>query len=132
MNIYSVKILFRYETEESDRAIYEERVCLFRAESFEQARQMAESTALSQEFEYYNVYARNVKFRYYCIAEDYLLFDALEFENGTEVFSTHFEMKNPHDDPVEKRYQRCSVEDMYIIRNSEYNGLWIDYEPEND
>lgn len=40
-------------------------------------------------------------------------------------------MKTSEDDPIEKRYNSCSVQDMYIIRQAEFNGLWIDYEPED-
>ena len=37
MEIYSVKILFKYEIEDSDRAIYEESLRLFYAESLDEA-----------------------------------------------------------------------------------------------
>lgn len=130
MEIYSVKILFKYEIEDSDRAIYEESLRLFHAESFDDAFDKAKKMAMDEEREYINVYAKKVKYRFYENAEAFWLFDELEFEDGLEVFSTNFELKNPDDDPVDKRYYSCSVQDMYIIRQAEFNGLWINYEPE--
>lgn len=130
MEIYSVKILFKYEIEDSDRAIYEESLRLFYAESLDEAFDKAKKMAMEEEWEYINVYAEKVKYRFYENTEAFRLFDELEFEDGLEVFSSYFEMKDPDDDPVDKRYYSCSVQDMYIIRQAEYNGLWIDYEPE--
>ncbi len=130
MEIYSVKILFKYEIEDSDRAIYEESLRLFYAESLDEAFDKAKKMAMEEEWEYINVYAEKVKYRFYENTEAFRLFDELEFEDGLEVFSTYFEMKDPDDDPVDKRYYSCSVQDMYIIRQAEFNGLWIDYEPE--
>lgn len=130
MEIYSVKILFKYEIEDSDRAIYEESLRLFYAESLDEAFDKAQKMAMEEEWEYINVYARKVKYRFYENTEAFRLFDELEFEDGLEVFSSYFEMKDPDDDPVDKRYYSCSVQDMYIIRQAEFNGLWIDYEPE--
>lgn len=130
MEIYSVKILFKYEIEDSDRAIYEESLRLFYAESLDEAFDKAKKMAMEEEWEYINVYARKVKYRFYENTEAIRLFDELEFEDGLEVFSSYFEMKDPDDDPVDKRYYSCSVQDMYIIRQAEFNGLWIDYEPE--
>jgi len=126
MNIYSVKILFRYSIEESPRALYEESTRLFHAESFEDAHSMAVRMAMREEYEYFNVYARKVRISFYAIADDFWLFDNLDFVDGTEVFSSHFEMKNPDDDPLEMRFNRCSLEDMYILRQAQFNGLWID------
>ena len=94
MKIYSVKILFRYEIENSNRSIYEESLRLFHAESFDEALDKAKKIAFDEEWEYINVYARQVKYRFYKIASDYWLFDELEFEDGIEVFSEHFEMKS--------------------------------------
>ena len=85
---------------------------------------------MEEEWEYINVYAGKVKYRFYENTEAFRLFDELEFEDGLEVFSSYFEMKDPDDDPVDKRYYSCSVQDMYIIRQAEFNGLWIDYESE--
>lgn len=130
MEIYSVKILFKYEIEDSDRAIYEESLRLFYAESLDEAFDKAKKMAMEEEWEYINVYAEKVKYRFYENTEAFRLFDELEFEDGLEVFSSYFEMKDPDDDPVDKRYYSCSVQDMYIIRQAEFNGLWIDYEPE--
>lgn len=131
MKIYSVKILFKYDIEGSNRSIYEESLRLFHAESFDEALDKAKKIAFDEEWEYINVYARQVKYRFYKIVSDYWLFDELEFEDGTEVFSEHFEMKSSEDDPIEKRYNSCSIKDMYIIRQAEFNGLWVDYEPED-
>lgn len=132
MEIYSVKILFKYEVESSDRVIYEESIRLFHAESFDEASDKAKKIAFDEEREYINVYAKKVNYRFYEIVDDFWLFDELEFEDGTEVFSEYFEMKNSEDEPIYTRYNSCSVEDLYIIRQAEFNGLWIDDEQEGN
>ncbi len=126
MEIYGVKIIFQYLIENESRIIYEESVRLFHAESFDGAFDKAEKMAKDEEYEYMNVYAERVKYRFYKNAEAFRLFDKLEFEDGSEVFSTHFEMQDAGDDLIEKRYCSCSAEDMYIIRQAEFNGVWTE------
>lgn len=48
MKIYSVKILFKYEIEDSNRAIYEESLRLFHAESFDEALDKAKKLLLTR------------------------------------------------------------------------------------
>lgn len=118
MEIYSVKMLYKFSVENVNRILYEESVCLFHAENFDDAFEKAEKFAEKQYDEYLNIYGNTVIYQLSDLVEAFIIDDEMEFEDGTEVFSTIFEMKNTRDNPLDCRYSRCPAEDMYIIRHA--------------
>ncbi len=121
MEIYSVKLLLQYTIENESRKIYEESTRLFHAKSYEDAFEKAENYAVScLSYEYTNIHRQKVKYGFYDVIGAFSLFDDLNFKDGTEVFSVHFELKNSDNDPIENRYECCSIDDMYILRNIDF------------
>lgn len=121
MKIYAVKLLFQYTVENENRRFYEESIRLFHADSPDEAFEKAEKMAAGETDEYVNTDGKKVKYSFYDSVGTFWLFDEPEFEDGTEVYSVYFEMENPEDDPIEKRYKCCTAEDMYPLRNAELN-----------
>ncbi len=121
MNTYGVKILFQNIIENENRRIYEESVQLFHAESSDEAFEKAEKLARESRFEYTNIYGKKVTYKLYDSIEAFIIYDDISFKDGAEVFSTIFEMKNPSNDPIECRYNACTIEEMLILRNIEFN-----------
>lgn len=121
MNIYAVKLLFQYIIQDEKQSFYEESIRLFHAETPDEAFEKAETMAAGEADEYINTDGKKVRYSFYDSVGTFWLFDEPEFEDGTEVYSVFFEMENPEDDPIEKRYKCCSVEDMYPLRNAEFN-----------
>lgn len=120
MKNYAVRLLFQFIIENESRKIYEESIRLFYAKSHDEAFEKAEQIAKCESFEYTNVYSQKVTYKLYDLIESFIIYDKMNFADGTEVFSTIFEMKNPSDDPIEQRFKSCSVDDLYVLRNDDF------------
>lgn len=122
MDIYGVRLLMQFVIENESRKFYEESVRLVHAESFDDALKKAEKIAENENLEYTNIQGKKVTFKIYGSVEAFVIYDKISFEDGAEVFSTVFEINDTEDDPIKKCFSSCSADDMYILRNIEFNA----------
>ncbi len=128
MNWYSVKLLYKMtvtgkpepalmdEYFSNSTEFFEESIVLAKADSFENAFQIAEDNARKNTEVYINKYGQAVTKKLYDTINCFELCDSPQML--TEVYSTIF-CKNEGSDEnsaIDKRYESCSVEKMHMLR----------------
>ncbi|MGF9889634.1 DUF4288 domain-containing protein [Priestia megaterium] len=137
---YGVKVLYKHlivgkpNTEKidenyEDHQIFEESILLIKAQSFDQAYEIAEKEAKECEDSYTNVYDQTVKFQFIESLDAFLLYEEDELPSGTEVYSRFLHMpKEEKLANVLSRYYPEVTEDeterirkSFILRNRDFN-----------
>lgn len=125
MDWYSVKLIYKYTvTGEPDPILvdkffsgrtkfYEESVVLVVADSFEEAYKVAESNASMDE--YMNKYGQTVTMELYDAVDCFRFYE--QPQALTEVYSTIFSDDADIESLVDKRYERCTIEEMHVLRH---------------
>ena len=121
-NLYGVKVIYKYTVGNGDNTVFfEEQILMVKADSFDEAYELAEKYADKCCDEHINPYGQSVKSEIYKMADCFLAFD--EEDNVTEVYSMVTKNKTnlSKDEFADILTNQCSKEEMYVLRYKEFN-----------
>ena len=137
---YGVKVLYKYlivgkpniekiDQNYEEHQIFEESILLIKAQSFDQAYEIAEKKAKECEDSYTNVYDQTVKFQFIESLDAFLLCEEEELPNGTEVYSRflHVPKKESLANVLSRYYPEVTEDETdlirknFILRNRDFN-----------
>jgi len=137
---YGVKVLYKYliigspniekiDENYEDHQVFEESILLIKAQTFDQAYEIAEKKAKECEGSYTNVYDQIVKFQFVESLDAFLLCEEDELQSGTEVYSRflHIPKEESLANVLSRHYPEV-IEDetehirkSFILRNKDFN-----------
>ncbi|NLR46346.1 DUF4288 domain-containing protein [Priestia megaterium] len=137
---YGVKVLYKHivsgkptpekiDTNYNEHQIFEESILLIKAQSFDQAYELAEQEAKGHEDSYTNVYDQLVEFKYIESLDAFELFEDEELASGTEVYSrfVHTSKGEKFSDFLTRYYPEVveseeeQIKRNFILRNRDFN-----------
>ncbi|MFB2346678.1 DUF4288 domain-containing protein [Priestia megaterium] len=137
---YGVKVLYKHlivgkpnpekiDENYEEHQIFEESILLIKAQSFDQAYEIAEKKAKECEDSYTNVYDQTVKFQFIESLDAFLLFEEDEFPSGTEVYSRflHIPKEESLANVLSRHYPEVTEDETerirknFILRNRDFN-----------
>lgn len=141
---YGVKVLYKYlivgkpngkpniekiDQNYEEHQIFEESILLIKAQSFDQAYEIAEKKAKECEDSYTNVYDQTVNFQLIESLDAFLLFEEDEFPSGTEVYSRflHIPKEESLANVLSRYYPEVTEDETerirknFILRNRDFN-----------
>ncbi|MED3885449.1 DUF4288 domain-containing protein, partial [Priestia aryabhattai] len=137
---YGVKVLYKHivsgkptpekiDTNYNEHQIFEESILLIKAQSFDQAYELAEQEAKGHKDSYTNVYDQLVEFKYIESLDVFELFEDEELASGTEVYSrfVHTSKGEKFSDFLTRYYPEVvegeeeQIKRNFILRNRDFN-----------
>ncbi len=99
------------------KIFFEESILLVEASSFDEAYQIAKTTAQKENEVYENKYGQMVKREFYKSIDCFHLFDSPQ--STMEVYSTFFLKKQSEEEQIlfDKRYNHCTAEELHLLRH---------------
>lgn len=99
------------------KVFFEESILLVKAFSFDNAYQIAETTAKKNNEVYENKYGQIVNHKFYKSIDCFHLF--VSPESTVEIYSTFFQKKPGEDEKkqLDKKYDMCTIEELHLLRH---------------
>lgn len=114
--MYGIKFILKSTIENSDAVFYEEMIITVDVDDVDIAFEKAEEHAKGYCVDHINVYGKKVSTEIHYMSDAFESYD--EEDSVREVYSKHLNSDG----------KECSIEDMYPLRNIEFNGRWEDEE----
>jgi len=137
---YGVKVLYKHlvsgepnrekiDKNYNEHQIFEESILLIKAQSFDQAYELAEREAKGREDSYTNVYDQLIEFKFIESLDAFELFEDEGLQSGTEVYSrfVHTSKEEKLNDFLTRYYPEAIEDDEeqikrnFILRNRDFN-----------
>lgn len=102
---------------QNTKVFFEESILLVKASSFDNAYQIAETTAQKDNEVYENIYGQIVNNEFYKSIDCFHVFDSPE--STVEIYSTFFQ-KEPGEDEkmqLDRKYDMCTIEELHLLRH---------------